>query len=201
MYDCNDGFSGLFKECLEHVSDEYSKTVFTIPLFSPKPKLFKNSDDAMSASIRVMNTALSYSTSIEHSSLIVPLSVMTRDWRTMQQSIKFPYYDYDPENYYESSAVIASFLDTISLRYRLRDSIDSGNLSGFCTDLNNYGRKLACGSLGMPFEMNSDEDFIECLDAVDKPLFNSLSPNCDAGTDRVIQTVSIRGIPRDRLKR
>lgn len=50
--------------------------------------------------------------------------------------------------------------------------------------------------------MSIDEDLINCLDRMElDKLFTQLSPNTKIGTDKVIQNVSIRGIPETRLKR
>lgn len=60
LFDVGDGFSGLTVKCLEYLEDEYSKTVLALPLFPPKVKNFQFADEAMSDSIRIINTAFSY---------------------------------------------------------------------------------------------------------------------------------------------
>lgn len=49
--------------------------------------------------------------------------------------------------------------------------------------------------------MTTDEDLIDCLDKHDGPIFTQLSPNTAIGTERIIQSAVIRGIPKNRLKR
>lgn len=198
IFDATDGFSGLSVKCLEHLSDEYGKSSMVVPIFSPnRTKFGAHVDEAMADSIRVLNTALTYGNLIEHSSLILPLSVMARNWRKVEQPRKFPYFDYDAHNLYESSAILAAYLDTMSLRYRVSDG---QHLAGFCSDLSNYGRKLVGAGLALPFYMSNEHDFIDCLDSFEGEMFTQLSPNTNCGTDRIVQTVSVRGIAEKRLK-
>lgn len=183
------------------MNDEYSKTNFTIPIFSPKPLNFRNADSVMSDSIRVINIALSFANLIEQSSLILPLSTMSRCWRQNDNQRQFPFLTYDQYNFYETSSILASYLDTISMKYRLKDGSKASLLSGFCSDLCNYGRKLAAAGLALPLKLGTDQDFIDCLDEQEGPLFTQLTPNANIGTDRVIQSVFVRGIPNAKLKR
>lgn len=198
LFDATDGFAGLSVKCLEHLDDAYGKSALTVPIFSPKQTKFgANVNDAMADSIRVLNTALTYSHLIEHSSLMLPLSVMGRNWRKIEQPRKFPHYEYDAHNLYETSAILATYLETISLRYRTNACT---YLSGFCSDLSNYGRKLVGAGLAMPFRMNTEQDLIDCLDHFEGNMFTQLSPNTNCGTDRIVQAVSVCGIPETRLK-
>lgn len=198
LFDATDGFAGLSVKALEHLSDEYGKSSLVVPIFSPnQTKYGAHVDDAMADSIRVLNTALTYGNLIEHSSLILPLSVMARNWRKIEQPRKFPHFDYDPHNLYETSAILATYLDTMSLRYRANEST---YLAGFCSDLSNYGRKLVGAGLAIPFQIGSEHDLIDCLDNFEGDMFTQLSPNTNCGTDRIVQTVSVRGIAEKRLK-
>lgn len=201
MFDAVDGFSGVAMKCLEHIQDEYSKTVLAMPLFAPRVKNFQFADEPMSDSIRLINTAFSYAKLSEHSSLFVPLSTMARTWRTLDDPRQFPFFTYEPSNIYHSSAILATFLDTMSLRFRLRDLHLVCSMSGFCSDLNNYNRKMSGAKIAMPFPMNGKEDLIDFLDRFDGDLMESLSPGIKIGTDRIIQSITLRGIPKNRLKR
>ena len=155
----------------------------------------------MSDSIRVVNSALTVNQLIEQASLFVPLSTQGRVWRKLDSSREFPSLQYQANNLYQTSAILASYLDTITLRYRLRNAPLTNTLSGFCGDLNNYGRKLAAAALALPFNTEYKMDLIDCLDKFDGPLFTQLTPNCKIGTNYIIQALSVRGIPSDRLKR
>lgn len=200
LFDCNNAFSGISSKCFEYLSDQYGKTSSAIPIFAPNNCLFGNANKAMSDSIRVINTLLNYTSLIENVSLILPLSVMRKAWRGLELPRQFSNYTYDPNNLYESSSVLATYLETISLRYRLNEPIFSCHLSDFCTDLTNYGRKLVGAGLSMPFPMDQEDTLIDCLDKMEDNLFTQLSPNTNIGTDRIVQSISIRGINELKLK-
>lgn len=155
----------------------------------------------MSESIRVLNIAMSFASLYEQSSLILPLSTMSRCWRQNDNQRKFPFLSYDQHNLYETSSILATYLDTISMKYRIKDASKASLLSGFCSDLCNYGRKLVGAGLAVPLKLGTDQDFIDCLDQQDGPLFTQLTPNANIGTDRIIQSVFVRGIPQGKLKR
>lgn len=199
LFDVNDGFAGLTIKCLEYLEDEYSKPVLALPLFSPKAKIFQFADEGMSESIRLINTAYSYAKLSEHSNLFVPLSTMGRAWRSLDEPRNFSHVAYETGNVYHSSAVLATFLDTSSLSYRLKNG--SGSLSAFCTDLNAYNRKMTAGKIAMPFPMNEKEDLIDFLDRSEGNWFETLTPGAKVGTDRIIQSITLRGVPKNRLKR
>lgn len=204
IFDCTNGFSGLSIKCLEHLNDEYSKSNFAIPIFAPKSKLFKNADPAMTDSIRVINIAMSFSHLIEQSLLFVPLSTATQAWRYNTAGRKFPQLNYKDDNNYETAAILATYLDTITGQYRQKATSNNNSyLSGFCSDLTNYGRKMCAAGMALPFQMGSDQDLIDCLDkqTADCPFFTTLSPNSKIGTDRIVQNVVVRGIPENRLKK
>lgn len=198
LFDVVDGFSGVSIKCLEFLEDEYSKSILALPLFPSRVKCFQLADNPMSDSIRIINTAFSYAKLAEHSSLSVPLSTMGRAWRSLGEPRKFPLVTFDPTNLYHSSAILATFIDNMSLRYRLKDT--TSFLSGFCTDLNAYGRKMSGAKIALPLPMNEKEDFIDFLDRFEGDLMEPLSPGTKIGTDRIIQSVTLRGIPKSRLK-
>lgn len=198
LFDVNDGFSGVTVKCLEYLEDEYSKSVLALPLTAPRSKCFQFADNAMSDSIRMINTAFSYAKLSEHSSLFIPLSTMGRTWRSVDEPQKFPYVNYDTENLYHSSAILATFMDTMSLRYRLKEP---NYLSAFCSDLSAYGRKMSGAKISLPFQMNEKEDLIDFLDRFNGDLMESISPGTKIGTDRIVQSVTLRGISKNRLKK
>lgn len=201
LFDVVDGFSGLTMKCLEYLEDEYSKSILAQPLFPSRVKSFKLADEPMSDSIRLINTAFSYARLSELSSLFIPLSTMGRAWRTIDEPREFPFISYDSSNIYHSSAILATFMDTMSLRYRLKDPNSISSLAGFCSDLNVYNRKFAAAKIAVPFPMNEKEDLIDFLDRFDGNLMETLTPGSKVGTDRIIQSVAIRGVPKSRLKR
>lgn len=201
LFDCSDGFSGLSVKVFEHIQDEYNKTSLTVPIFSPKQiNCGLDATEALCDSVRVINSVLTYSNLIDYSSLILPLSTMSRCWRKLSNPRRFPFFNYNSNNLYETSSILATYLDTISLRYRVNETIDHCHLANFCSDLTNNGRKLAAAGLAMPFEMSSEQDFIDYLDTFEGKLFTQLSPHTDIGTDRIVQSLSVRGLPEHRVK-
>lgn len=201
LFDCSDAYSGLATKIFEHIQDEYGKTMFTVPIFSPQQiNAGANAPDALCDSIRVVNTALAYTHLVESSSLILPLSTMSHSWRKLCAPRRFPGFAYDPHNLHETSAILATYLDAISLRYRCSETIDSCHLANFCSDLTNNGRKLAGAAMAMPFPMVADQDLIDCLDQSVGGFFTSMSPHTKIGTDYIVQNVCVRGIAEDRLK-
>lgn len=201
LFDCSNGFSGVAMKCLEQLSDDYSKTNFAMPIFTPKRTKFHNTDENLSDSMRMVNIAMTYANLIDHSTIFLPLSTMTRGWRQASIGQSFPLMAYDQHNLYETSAILATYLDSISMRWRTKSPTYSNYLSGFCSDLNNYGRKMIAAGLSLPFAMRENVDLIDCLDQYDGELFKQLSPNSAVGTDRIIQSVCIRGITPSQLKR
>lgn len=100
---------------------------------------------------------------------------------------------------YHSSAILAAALDTFTLKHRLKST--DFRLIDLCVDLSPHGRKAACASLCLPFSLNEDADLIDCLDNWEGPLSQSITPQCTIGTERVMQHITLRGVPEDRLKR
>lgn len=201
LFDCVDGFAGLGVKCLEHLQDEYGKASLVFPLIPPRMLNFKNADETMTTSIRVVNTALCFSNLIESCSLFVPLSTMGRCWRNLDQPRSFPLVCYEESNLYQTSALLATFLDTVSLRYRMKNPSQGNYLPSLCADISPYGRKMAAAGLALPFGMTSSEDLIDFLDKHEQNLHTQLTPNVSVGNKYLFQSVSVRGIPRNKLKR
>uniref|UniRef100_A0A182JZ12 Protein misato n=1 Tax=Anopheles christyi TaxID=43041 RepID=A0A182JZ12_9DIPT len=204
LFDCGDGFSGVTIKLLEHLQDEYGKAMLTFPVFPPKAPMFKSADEPMSDSIRVVNTALAFAQLPEQCSLFVPLSTMARCWRNVSEPRALPNLVYDPANFYQTSSILASFLETATLRYRLKGSATTGSayISGMCSELSPYGRKMAAAALAFPFPLDDKQDLIDCLDQLDgKSLTVQLSPNVNVRKRAIVQSVCARGLPQNRLKR
>lgn len=148
LFDGEDGFAGLASKTLQHINDEFSKSSICFPVFAPHPRVFKQTEAVMTDTIRVVNIAMSYANMIEDqaAALIVPLSTASKVWRSSFGSRKFPLFEYKSDCQYETSAVLATYLDTITLEYRRKNHANS--VASFCSSLNNYGRRLAATGLG-----------------------------------------------------
>lgn len=80
---------------------------------------------------------------------------------------------------YHSSAILATALDTFTLKHRQRHT--NFSLMDLCADLNQHGRKVAAASVRIPFPLNSGSDLLECLDKWDGTLHQSITPRCSIG--------------------
>lgn len=193
--DSTDGFAGLGSSCVEHLRDEYGKSILVFPVIEP-------GSNEMSAAnlIKAVNTALCWQQLGEHASLFSPLSCGEDSLPRPGNARKFDNITYNLQLNYHTSAILATALDTLSIRYRHKDYSMSA-LSDLCADLNKLGRKAAATSLNFPFPMTAKKDLIDILDDMDGPLWTSLSPNCNITGDQSMQSLALRGVAEERLKR
>ncbi|GAB1864451.1 Protein misato [Camponotus japonicus] len=195
LMDSTDGFAGLGASCVQHLRDEYGKSILTFPCLD-----FNNAEPSASDLIKIVNTALCWQHIGEYSSLYSPLSCGQVGWPFGADSRKFQNITYSPELKYHSSAILATALDTLTLRYRTK-RYPNASLSDLCADLNKLGRKATATSLNLPFPMKVKMDLIDILDEFEGPLWTSLTPSCDISMDNNMQSVVLRGISEDRIKR
>ncbi|KAK9883944.1 hypothetical protein WA026_004884 [Henosepilachna vigintioctopunctata] len=205
ILDAVDGFAGLSTSCIEYLQDEYRRSVLafpTIPSFYSDYN-FKTETERHQSLIkdsnRVLNIAFCFNALQENSSLFVPLCTGEKGWRQPGKMRNFSHCKYVPELYYHSAAILASALDTASLRYRLKSGVYT--LQDLCSDLSSNRRTAAAGSLCLPFSLNSDDELISCLDNWIGPLTQTITPNCTLGTEHMVQLYSLRGISEERLKK
>lgn len=206
LADCCDAFSGMSSACLEYLRDEYEhKSVLVFPVI---PSYFPDNDyeteqdrqnSILNDSIRLLNMTLGFNSFTEHSSLFIPLCTSEKGFRQPGAKREFYHTNYNHKLPYHSSAILASALDTLTLKHRLRSS--NFSLIDLCVDLNVVGRKCASASMCFPFSINKDADLLECLDNWTGLLTKSITPSCPLGTDRMMQHVTLRGIPESRLKK
>ncbi|KAJ8732915.1 hypothetical protein PYW07_015514 [Mythimna separata] len=203
-FDCVDGFSGLALSCIEHLSDEYTKSILAYPIIPShfpdnNPTTQEERDKSnLKDSIRLVNTLLSIQELSEHATLFVPLCTGDKGWRKPGNPRKFDYINYNPELYYHSSALLASAMDTLSQKYRHKSNIFT--MSDICADLTGYGRKMASASLGMPLPLNESQYLIDYLNTTTKPIYSSITPSCKIATDKLFQLITVRGVPESYLK-
>ncbi|KAG5867839.1 hypothetical protein JTB14_021234 [Gonioctena quinquepunctata] len=206
LTDCTNAFSGLTSSCLEHLRDEYGrKSILVFPVI---PSHFPDNDfqtegeklqSVINDSVRVINLALSFNQFSMNSSLLVPLSAGSTGWRQPGPKREFRNVMYDHKLPYHSSAILASALETFTMKHRLKSS--GFTLTDLTADLNQSGRNVAAASLSLPFPLEEGSDLLDCLDKWEGPMFHSISPNCTIGKYRVMQHVTLRGIPEARLKK
>lgn len=190
-----DGFAGLGASCIQHLQDEYGRSILSFPCMDSRKAVPSTSD-----LIKVLNTALCWQHIGEYSSLYSPLCCGQTVLPTAGEPRIFDHLTYNSELKYHSSALLATALDTLTLRYR-RKEYPNVVLSDLCADLNKLSRKAAATSLSLPFPMTSKMDLIDVLDEFTGTLWTSLTPSCDIPMDKNMQSVALRGIPEERLKR
>lgn len=195
ILDSTDGFAGLGTSCIQYLYDEYGKSILTFPCIDSQP-----TEPSKSDLVKAINTTLCWQHLGESASLYSPLCCGNRGWLQPGDARVFEHVDFDRALPYHSSAILATALDTLSIRYR-RKEYPNAVLSDLCADLNRFGRKGVATSLSLPFPMKLKMDLIDVLDEFDGPLWTSLTPSCEIPMDRNAQSICLRGIPEDRLKR
>ncbi|XP_059052386.1 protein misato [Achroia grisella] len=203
-FDCTDGFAGLALSCVEHLDDEYTKSILAYPIIPSyfadnKPSTQEERDQSnLKDSTRLVNIALSIQELSEHASLFVPICTGDKGWRKPGSPRAFDHLNYDPQLYYHSSSLLAAALDSLGQKYRHKSNFYT--MSDICADMSGYGRKMAAASLGIPFAINESEYLIDYLNNTTKPIFTALTPSCKIATDKIFQLVTVRGIPENYLK-
>lgn len=163
--------------------------------------MFATLDSRLSHGIRVVNSVLSYHHLSEQATMFTPLSTLESIWRNNDlKSRRLEGLQWQADNLYQTSALLAAFLDTATLGYRLRSTPQS--LLRFCEAVSPAGRKMTAAGMALPFGLREGQDLIEFLDkSGGHALLTQLTPACEPGSSYVIQSVTARGIPAERLKR
>nr|XP_050858209.1 protein misato [Vespula vulgaris] len=195
LVDSIDGFAGLGVSCIQHLRDEYGKSILAFPCINGQ-----NTEPSVSDLIKAINIALCWQHIGEYSSLFSPLCCGENGWPQIGTPRKFDNLSYELELKYHTSSILATALDTLSLRYR-RKEYPNVVLSDLCADLNKLGWKAVATSLSLPFPMTIKRDLIDILDDYEGSLWTSLTPSCDIPMDKNMQSIALRGISEERLKR
>lgn len=202
--DSTDGFAGLALGCIELLADEYTKPILAYPIIAShfsdnNPSTPEERDKAtLKDSSRLANIALAIQELSEYATMFVPLCTSDKGWRKPGNPRLFDHISYKPEIYYQSSALLASALDTLSQKYRHKSN--TYTLSDICADMTGYGRKMAAASLGIPFAFSDSQYLIEYLNETTKPIFSTITPSCKLASDKIFQVITVRGIPESYLK-
>lgn len=194
--DVHDGMGGISNGILAHLEDEYrSKDCLTFavmpPCLSPETPQLKL--------LMQSNIIQAYTSCSRLSSMLVPLSLRQQCLDFQAPCLKFPHILLKEDNAYMSSSVLASFIDTATLSYRLRNSpLPLRNI----TELLTFSDRPVVGStLSLPLGLSSDSYLMEWLSDGNQPLRVPLSPGTDIKIDAFSEVTVIRGIPSSRLIR
>lgn len=190
LFDLVDGFSGLSFSALTYLQDEYpSKSIFCFPNMSssyPEDKLNQHL-------IRIVNSVLSFSELPELSSAFLPLCTDAEGWNLIETPRSFPHLQYKNELPYHSSAILAAFLDSVSMTYRLRKNIT--RLSSLLSQMSPCGRKLLSGTIRLPFPVYPDLSILESLEGLENSIWTSLTPKTNVTIESsALQIFSARGL-------
>ncbi|XP_030832931.1 protein misato homolog 1 [Strongylocentrotus purpuratus] len=191
-----DGFSGLGCGMLQGLADDYhGKGIFAAGV---APAIFDDTNPLLD-SFRILNSVLSFSRLVAHSSLFVPLSLASTLWRKVGPPLSFPHLQYRPSMPYHTSGILASALDTATLPLRTVDS--SVTLSMMTDALGARGRKIASLHTSFPLSFHSSSTLADTLGGSLLPC-QPLTPHLGQETVAPFaQSVVLRGTPQDRIKR
>ncbi|XP_014666318.1 PREDICTED: protein misato homolog 1-like [Priapulus caudatus] len=190
LVDYYNGFGGLGSEMTEMIQDEYSKCVLSFPV---SPTTFDTPRTIYYDTCRTVNSILSLVKLASHSSLTVPLSLMSDLVKPTAAPLSLPHINYKAELPYHSSAVLAAALDTVSLLYRVdKDPVPIGQI---CDTLNARGRKLAALGIALPFPMRDNASLLKTLTGLGRNLpWTMLTPQCTSSHGPA-QMTTLRGVP------
>ncbi|XP_043936097.1 protein misato homolog 1 [Protopterus annectens] len=193
LCDLHNGFSGLSAKTVELLQDEYhGKGILTCgvtPFSGADPSLPKNI-------YRLINTVLGIVSLSSDSSLFCPLSVNRNMGRRSLLTTTFPYVIYDASLNYQTSALLATALETMTLPYRLHTFPVS--MSQLTDTMCSSGRKVVVAQASIPFPMKYSSTLPDVLSIhPDATLWQTLSPCAEFKDLRCFaQSVVLRGINR-----
>ncbi|CAH0382369.1 unnamed protein product [Bemisia tabaci] len=194
LMDSTNGFSGLAGEALQYLNDEYnSKSVLTFPVLMSTSSSHSTDEESM----RIVNLVMAFAKSSEFSSLVVPMSCHNTTWRQYGPGRNFQHLNYDVNFSYHTSAILASYLETISLYYRRRS--DAYRMLNLCSSVTPTGRKMANAVLSLPFALGENGNLLRTLELWEGPLWSSLTPHCEVDESVALQSIAVRGIQKHQL--
>ncbi|XP_032089800.1 protein misato homolog 1 isoform X2 [Thamnophis elegans] len=157
LFDLHNGFSGVGSKAVELLQDEYAgKGILTCGLTPVLQSSLPHRNF-----YRLMNTVLGIVRLSSQSSLFCPLSLNGSLGLKPGSPVALPYLHYEPSLDYQTSAILATALDTLTIPYRLQTS--DMTISNLTETLNFSGRKVAEASVAMPFSMAEDQSLPEAL--------------------------------------
>ena len=159
-----------------------------------------------------LNTALTIKSLSGTCSLLTPMSLSKDTFPLKNNFRQLPLLNYQPQNHYHTSAILASAIDTVTLPWRSRrNKID---MSEVLSQLNLNGRKDAATAISLPLPLRTTEFFVDFLEKIESKIgeqddnfhekinLMSLTPGINNVTKNVqLESLSVRGISKqERLK-
>ena len=213
LVDANDSFGGVGCKISELLADEYAtKGKIAFPCIAHNNEAQKVSQNFQINNLsQFLNTALTYKGLTGSCGLVTPLSLSKDTFPIKNNYRRIPMINYQTQNNYHTSAILAAAVDTITLPWRSRrNRIDMHEI---VSKLNFNGRKVAGAALALPLPLTSDKFFVQLLEDIEaetgrndvniheKMNLTSITPGSHiVNNDIQAETWSIRGINKDKFK-
>ncbi|XP_046849669.1 protein misato homolog 1-like isoform X1 [Xenia sp. Carnegie-2017] len=187
----NDGFGGLTSCLMQELCDDFEKK--NCLCFSLMPAII-NDETRQGKDQAMLNTLLSLAKFIDNGSHVVPL-MMRDSLEYSYKSREFSYLHYKANNF-DTSAILASAIDTSTLAYRLSHS--QSDMHMLLHHLSCGGRKVSSLSLALPIPLSSTTPFVDIFQK--KELVTPLTPDISSDHNYLCKSTVVRGIPSHLLK-
>ncbi|CAL4119859.1 unnamed protein product, partial [Meganyctiphanes norvegica] len=194
--DISDGMGGITYGTLEHISDEYSRKAVLTYAITP-PHLSPPTPETNAITRASIVQAYSQLSKVSHT--LIPINLRSSLWNPSVPGCKWSNLEFDIMNPYESSSIIATYLDTVTMLYRRKSN--ALNLGSVCDLLTPGGRKVAGGRMALPLGLPDNECLFEWLQKGESPQMTSLTSGADLTCDPVSEGRVIRGVPNKLLVR
>ncbi|PRD23362.1 UNVERIFIED_CONTAM: Protein misato-like protein 1 [Trichonephila clavipes] len=199
LFDAHNGFSGITNNVLQYLEDEYRRRPsLCFPVFQENKDMpiqdVKEQMHRLYAILNSMNNLNNYCT------FFSPLSLSEDVVKLAEPYKSFPFIEYDPTLLYNTSAIYAAAIETLTSPYRLKSlNCDMHQLT---SSVLTYGRKMVCSSASLPFPLNHDA-YLSAMIEKDVPEYymTSLTPFYKPNSERaVLQYSVLRGVPVNKFQ-
>lgn len=213
IVDSNNSFGGVGSKISELLADEYStKTKVAFPCVAHNELAHQGGNSGIHNLSQFLNTALTLKNLSGTCSLLTPMSLSKDTFPLKNNFRQLPLLNYQPQNHYHTSAILASAIDTVTLPWRSRrNKID---MSEVLNQLNLNGRKVAATAISLPLPLRTTDFFVEFLEEIESKIgekdgnfhektnLMSLTPGVNNVTKNIqMESLSLRGISvKERLK-
>ncbi|GFY59383.1 protein misato homolog 1 [Trichonephila inaurata madagascariensis] len=199
LFDAHNGFSGITNNVLQYLEDEYRrKPSLCFPVFQENKDMpiqdVKEQMHRLYAILNSMNNLNNYCT------FFSPLSLSEDVVKLAEPYKSFPFIEYDPTLLYNTSAIYAAAIETLTSPYRLKSlNCDMHQLT---SSVLTYGRKMVSSSASLPFPLSHDA-YLSAMIEKDVPEYymTSLTPFYKPDSERaVLQYSVLRGVPVNKFQ-
>eukprot|EP00794_Sanderia_malayensis_P000588 gene588-1248_t len=190
LTDLNDGFGGLGVRIVENLRDLYGKN--TIAVYGSWPS---SMSQATNEHQQIINSALSLGHLVQESNLLALMSLQEKLFAKNKKVRNFQYLNYKGDSNYHTSAILASYLDSIAQHYTTRGS----SLGEFSNNVTKTGHKIAstASALPLPTQSKSIAELITGLDCLyeNDSLLQCLTPSQQTQGSIYSHQIAVRGLP------